>query len=322
VEHFLFQDFDSALIRKARRLNMKLTKMLLTALAISLFALNGLSDVPLLLNYQGRLLATNGVPVQAVVSITVRIYSQPTGSSPLYVEDIGAVIVENGTYSFKYGASGAALMSALSGAESWLELVINGNSLAPRQRLVSVPYAVVASSLIKEFQDALCPPGTIIAFGGTNIPNGWLLCDGKPYSAATYPKLFAAIGTAWGAGYTNGTKVADFNLPDLRGVFLRGVNGSRADAYADQDANTNRFSLFTGGNTQNHVGSFQQSTNLNHTHGYLDSTGHGQTGTEVDTYDSGSNDSIYKLDVSRTTGSSGGVEARPKNAYVHYLIKY
>jgi len=44
------------------------------------------------------------------------------------------------------------------------------------------------------------PTGTIVAYGGpiTNLPYGWLLCDGSTVSAATYPQLSAAIGTTWG----------------------------------------------------------------------------------------------------------------------------
>ena len=67
------------------------------------------------------------------------------------------------------------------------------------------------------------PPGTIVAFGGSTIPTGWLLCDGSPVSRATYAALFQAIGTAHGLGDTTTT----FNLPDYRGTFLRGQDRGR-----------------------------------------------------------------------------------------------
>lgn len=57
------------------------------------------------------------------------------------------------------------------------------------------------------------PAGSIIDFGGSSVPSGWLLCDGSAISRTTYAVLFAAISTTWGAG--NGTTT--FNLPDLRG---------------------------------------------------------------------------------------------------------
>lgn len=59
----------------------------------------------------------------------------------------------------------------------------------------------------------MLPPGLISPFGGATAPTGWLLCDGTAVSRTVYANLFAAIGTAWGAGDGSGT----FNLPDLRG---------------------------------------------------------------------------------------------------------
>lgn len=56
-----------------------------------------------------------------------------------------------------------------------------------------------------------------------NIPVGWLECDGRALSPASYPRLFAVIGTAYG-----GDGVATFNLPDLRGRVPLGRSASRA----------------------------------------------------------------------------------------------
>ena len=71
--------------------------------------------------------------------------------------------------------------------------------------------------------DAIIPPGTIQAFGGISVPSGWLLCDGRALMSASYPRLYTAISTNWGAGLTNGVKIADFNLPDLRGRTVIGA---------------------------------------------------------------------------------------------------
>ncbi len=67
------------------------------------------------------------------------------------------------------------------------------------------------------------PAGTIVAYGGPNVPSGWLLCDGSPKDRldARYTALFDAIGTRWG-----GDGAPNFNLPDLRGIFLRGARTS------------------------------------------------------------------------------------------------
>ena len=54
-------------------------------------------------------------------------------------------------------------------------------------------------------------------FGGMVVPPGYLYCDGSEVSRQAYDKLFAAIGTTWGEGDGENT----FNLPDLRGIFIR-----------------------------------------------------------------------------------------------------
>lgn len=65
------------------------------------------------------------------------------------------------------------------------------------------------------------PVGTILSFAGpaSKIPDGYILCNGTAVSRTYYKDLFAALGTTWGAG--NGSTT--FNVPDLRGRFLRGT---------------------------------------------------------------------------------------------------
>lgn len=57
------------------------------------------------------------------------------------------------------------------------------------------------------------PIGSILPFGGSTAPAGWMLCQGQAISRTAYADLFAVIGTSYGAG--NGTTT--FNIPDLRG---------------------------------------------------------------------------------------------------------
>ena len=56
------------------------------------------------------------------------------------------------------------------------------------------------------------PTGTIIAFAGNTLPNGYLLCDGSKVSRTTYKKLFDVIGTTYGKGDGSTT----FNLPNAQ----------------------------------------------------------------------------------------------------------
>lgn len=55
------------------------------------------------------------------------------------------------------------------------------------------------------------PAGSLMSYPGTTAPEGFLLCDGAEVSRTTYARLFAAIGTTYGAGDGSTT----FNLPDF-----------------------------------------------------------------------------------------------------------
>lgn len=76
------------------------------------------------------------------------------------------------------------------------------------------------------------PVGAIIPYGGDTAPSGWLLCDGKSYlrAGADYVDLFAVIGTKYGtpAGSL-------FNVPDSRGVFLRGCSKIASSSFIPDD---------------------------------------------------------------------------------------
>ena len=65
-------------------------------------------------------------------------------------------------------------------------------------------------------------PGTVFYFGGTSAPQGSLPCNGAAVSRTTYAKLFAAIGTIWGAG--NGRTT--FNVPNLASRVMRSTDFS------------------------------------------------------------------------------------------------
>ena len=58
----------------------------------------------------------------------------------------------------------------------------------------------------------IVPAGTIVAFGGSSIPTGYLACNDQAVSRTTYARLFAAISTSYGTGDGSST----FNVPDLR----------------------------------------------------------------------------------------------------------
>ena len=94
----------------------------------------------------------------------------------------------------------------------------------------------------------LVPPGAILPYGGTVAPPGFLLCDGTEVLQDTYPRLFDAIGNGFGS-----SSAFTFRVPDLRGRFMRGVDGT-----AGNDPNSSsRSAIYPGGNVGNKVGSLQ-----------------------------------------------------------------
>ena len=71
------------------------------------------------------------------------------------------------------------------------------------------------------------PSGSVFCMAVATVPSGYLECNGNAVSRTTYAALFAIIGTNYGTG--NGSST--FNLPDLRGEFVRGFdNGRGADS--------------------------------------------------------------------------------------------
>ena len=90
---------------------------------------------------------------------------------------------------------------------------------------VSASAAIAASKLSTAAQQALLPAGAVMPFAMNSAPAGWLAADGTAVSRSTYATLFAAISTTHGAG--NGSTT--FNLPDLRGIFVRGSGSQTID---------------------------------------------------------------------------------------------
>lgn len=67
--------------------------------------------------------------------------------------------------------------------------------------------------------NAILPAGMVMPFAMNSTPGGWLACNGAAVSRTTYARLFTAISTTYGTGDGSTT----FNLPDLRGIFIRGT---------------------------------------------------------------------------------------------------
>lgn len=173
------------------------------------------------------------------------------------------------------------------------------------------------------------PVGAIIPYAGPDDQQsrrelemlGWLFCDGSEVPQVRYPLLFQLIGDAYGDAPEN-----NFLLPDYRGAFLRGVNGTRSPSL-DPDAAYRAGSGPDGsGNSGNQVGSFQKPQFQEHEHEIQ------TTPVPIIPGDKPPPVQVVKEVITPTTqvvcktGTADspdcfGKETRPVNLYVNFLIK-
>lgn len=159
----------------------------------------------------------------------------------------------------------------------------------------------------------LAEPGAVIWFAANSPPSAWLECDGSAISRTTYAALFAVVGTTFGVGDGSTT----FNLPDLRGEFVRGWDNSR------------------GVDSGRSFGSAQSSQNLSHGHAISVAgiTAAASSGSGLGTLTWGStapNDTNEGIlgnknaaeDALGAIWASGGAEARSRNIALLPCIKY
>jgi microcystin-dependent protein len=301
-------------------------------------------SVPPLINYQGRLTDSGGLPSPAgTYTIAFQIWDKPSfasGAVLIWGREYPVTVLGGGAFNVIIGAAGTQnipdaqttdLTQAFANNERYLGLtirrdasgpVVNSQEIVPRQAVVSSPYALkaaraeFASDLAQELRDALCPPGTVLSWMGINSvpPSGWEFCAGQVVGRndPKYARLFSVIGTSNGAGIDDST----FHLPDLRGMFLRGVSGTRNDVFSDPNASS-RTNLVSSGNFGNRIGSVQSDELRSHSH---------STTLRIEAAGGGGNPNFLREggsvgSVQYHTTAEGGAETRPQNVGVNFIIK-
>jgi len=292
---------------------MKKISLLLICLVLSagaLIAQTGFSYQAVLRDTDGSLRKNESVILNVeLIQDSVAVYTE---SHSVTTNDFGVFSIVVGEGAGEETYSSAIFLSGDSSyvPETYLRVSESGGNTLSETKILGVPVAEVAKVALSAKVDF--PAGAIIPFGGNTdkIPDGWLLCDGTLYSTTEHPELFDAIGYNWGT-----TDPDLFRVPDLRGVFLRGVNGGISDDFTDPNRDT-RVSRYTGGNIGNTVGSYQADEFKSHTHTNKESIM--RTG-ECGLFSGGSHGCTTQNPAINNTG---GDETRPMNAYVNYIIKY
>jgi microcystin-dependent protein len=143
------------------------------------------------------------------------------------------------------------------------------------------------------------PRGIILPFAANTPPEGFLECNGSEISRTTYSGLFTLIGDVFGVGDGSTT----FNIPDLRGEFIRGWDNSR------------------GVDSGRSFGSSQLDIFKSHKHGLANGL---YGGNAKGIAFSNSNPATGTYDANTQIGilAEGGNETRPRNIALMYCIKY
>ncbi len=103
------------------------------------------SAVPSLINYQGVLKDSTGVPYNGTATMIFSIWDDSTNGNKLWEETQAIVSVSHGLFNVLLGSDVPIPDSVFAQPNSWLEVIANGSLLSPRRRIASVGYAYRAS---------------------------------------------------------------------------------------------------------------------------------------------------------------------------------
>ena len=221
----------------------------------------------------------------------------------------------------------AGTVTEFGNQELWLR-ISEGSTVISEAKFNRVPYAYAASNGV--------PTGSIMPFIGTTAPSGWLLCDGGNIELVPHTVALRNL-------------LESNNTPDLQGMFLRGAGTSplstttavkegpllrRTQQDSNKEHSHNEGSLVTAddGAHNHHTTSngtlYSRMTRASNDNPNLNT---GNTTYANSGYVAGALDILnsvvqkdsekHKHTISGAVASSGGIESRPVNYGVNYIIK-
>jgi hypothetical protein len=174
-------------------------------------------DIPPTVWFQGFLAdQSSGDPVDATYPIVARLYSLPSGGALIWgPETHNDVEIADGWFSIELGAT--LPLPNFADPPYYLDLVIDGESMSPRQKLGSVPAAFRASAADQEDADWTIA-GNDIWHGSGNVGIGAASSGARLEISATAQQAFRASSTGSGGVFT----VEGVNTVGTAGAFASG----------------------------------------------------------------------------------------------------
>ena len=156
------------------------------------------------------------------------------------------------------------------------------------------------------------PVGSIIPYGGTTVPDGWMICNGDQVSKTTYSELYAVIGDSFKGAKANPTS-GNFYLPDLREVTLKGVGANYAYAIHNHESINN-----IGGFIEDRIQSHLHSAYTGNKNGWIQYTEATSSGITIRSQDFDYNNAFS---VGEVANARNGNTTEVKAVGVNYIIK-
>ncbi|MBI4979476.1 MAG: hypothetical protein HZC28_18510 [Spirochaetes bacterium] len=330
--------------------------MIIKSFLAILFSASIFAQIPTIMRYQG-FMYSNGTPYTGSADFIFQIYDAPAGGFLLWSSTNGitydTLAVSNGIFTYILGSSNSLTNLFWTGNGTFLQIVYkmpagtgNWTTNTSRIQFIAAPYAFAAERSLDSN-----PVGTILPYYGnanhlTNTYNNrYLICDGRSIgksnsgasnSGDLYKDLYLLIYQInSNADYAAATNAWMNNrlvvLPDMRGRFLRGNDGS-----AGRDPNKTARSNETGTIIGDRIGSVQGDTFQGHWHELrkdetnvsgISPSGYGSTGfvnpgaTHVFT-GAIAKDMLPDTSIVSNKDPRNTNETRPKNISINYIIKY
>jgi len=173
------------------------------------------------------------------------------------------------------------------------------------------------------------PSGAVFCIAVASVPSGYLECNGAAVSRTTYAALFAVIGTQYGSG--NGSST--FNIPDLRGEFIRGFDNGRGvdsgrSVASSQSHQHPQHDHAVSASSSSSVTDPGHTHTANYGQGNLVSSGgafglrDSGTANRINSNNTGiSVSTSTSISQSQRGGTSNSSETRPRNIAMMYVIK-